>query len=134
MIQIALGNRQELSLTPSVGEWGSIYQESIRQAVIGVAFEGVKKLPKEQWPPPGLKFQWIGICEQLRQQNVLINRHCAEISQMFVNEGFHSCILKGQGNALMYSNPFSRTPGDIDAWVVIDGGRLKADGKIQESK
>ena len=32
-------------------------------------------------------------------------------------DGLRCCILKGQGNALMYPNPYSRTPGDVDVWV-----------------
>ena len=35
-------------------------------------------------------------------------------------KGFRTCILKGQGNALMYPNAYSRIPGDIDIWV--EGG------------
>ena len=38
-------------------------------------------------------------------------------SEWFRKKGFRTCILKGQGNALMYPNPYSRTPGDIDIWV-----------------
>ena len=43
------------------------------------------------------------------------------MSILFANAGFKTCILKGQGNALMYPNPQSRTPGDVDIW--IDGTR-----------
>ena len=35
-------------------------------------------------------------------------------------DGLRCCILKGQGNALMYPNPYSRTPGDIDVWIDAD--------------
>ena len=34
------------------------------------------------------------------------------------------CILKGQGNALMYPNPYSRTPGDIDVWIDASRERI----------
>lgn len=36
--------------------------------------------------------------------------------------GQDCCVLKGQGNALMYPNPALRTPGDIDVWL---GGSKK---------
>ena len=31
--------------------------------------------------------------------------------------GYPCCILKGQGNAVLYPNPSARTPGDVDVWV-----------------
>ena len=34
------------------------------------------------------------------------------------------CVLKGQGNALMYPNPYSRTPGDIDVWIDASRERI----------
>ena len=37
--------------------------------------------------------------------------------------GFAWCILKGQGNALLYPDPYMRTPGDID--IYLSGGRRK---------
>ena len=36
---------------------------------------------------------------------------------MLRGDGLRCCILKGQENALMYPNPYSRTPGDIDVWI-----------------
>lgn len=117
LVQVALGSAKKLSHIPSNKEWGKVYEEATRQAVLGVVFEGIQKLPAEQWPSSDLKFQWIGICEQINQQNLLLNMRCLEVSEFFAKVGYHSCILKGQGNALMYPNPLSRTPGDIDIWV-----------------
>lgn len=117
LVQVALGTSNKLSHIPSKVEWRNIYDEATRQAVIGVVFEGVKKLPVDYWPPQDSKFQWIGICEQISQQNLLLNKRCVEVSELFAKKGYRSCILKGQGNALMYPNPLSRTPGDIDIWV-----------------
>lgn len=123
LIQVAIGNCKKLSHNPTEGEWGELYSEAIKQSVAGVAFEGVQKLPKEQWPPQTRLFEWIGTCEQLKAQNRVVNQRSVEITKLFADEGFLSCILKGQGNALMYPNPFSRMSGDIDIWV--DGTRAR---------
>ena len=40
-----------------------------------------------------------------------------ELTEQLQNDGFECCILKGQGNATMYLDPYARTPGDIDIWV-----------------
>lgn len=117
LIQVALGQRDRLSHIPNKEEWGNLYAEIIKQSVAGVAFEGVQKLPKDQWPPQALLFEWIGLCEQIKNQNLVANRRSAEVTKLFSDAGFCSCILKGQGNAMMYPNPFVRMSGDIDIWV-----------------
>ena len=43
---------------------------------------------------------------------------------MLRGDGLRCCILKGQGNALMYPNPYSRTPGDIDVWIDASRERI----------
>jgi len=130
LIQIAIGNRERLSRALSNEEWEGLYDEAVRQAVVGVAFEGVQKLPKEQWPSQALVFRWLGISEQIKQRNQLLNKRSREITALFAEAGFKSCILKGQGNALMYPNPDSRVPGDIDIWV--DGTREEINRLVRE--
>lgn len=117
LVKVALGYQDRLFHTPTTMEWESIYEESIKQSVSGVAFEGVQKLPKEQWPAQAQLFKWIGISESIRKQNDLLYKRSVEVAQLFASNGFVSCILKGQGNALMYPNPHSRMSGDIDIWV-----------------
>lgn len=121
LIQVALGIRNELSRVLTVDEWKQIYQESQRQAVIGVTVEGIDKLPQEQRPSQVMVLEWIGAAEIIRKRNKILNQRCVEIQLLFAQAGFRSCILKGQGNATMYPNPYSRMPGDIDIWV--DGER-----------
>lgn len=125
LIQVALGKRERLSHNPSAGEWDSLYAETIKQSVAGVAFEGVQKLPKEQWPPQPLLFKWIGVCEQIKNQNLVANKRSAEATKMFAEAGYQSCILKGQGNALIYPNPYSRMSGDIDIWITGHKGNTQ---------
>ena len=118
LIQVALGNRAVLSRTPTETEWHALYETCQKQSVTGVAFEALECLSEQrQKPPLDLLYQWIGDAEQIKQQNLTVNRRCVEISRMFAEAGFNTCILKGQGNARMYANPLARTPGDIDVWV-----------------
>ena len=60
---------------------------------------------------------WMGKAQQICRQNVKVNGVAAKLYSKFREDGLRCCILKGQGNALMYPNPYSRTPGDIDVWV-----------------
>ena len=63
------------------------------------------------------------MAEQIRKQNIRLFQDSVKVCQNFENEGFANCILKGQGNALLYPNPYMRTPGDID--IYLSGGRRK---------
>ena len=88
---------------------------------MGVLFDGIKKLPAEH---VGMKkellLQWMAESQMLEKANVRLNDAAIQVSEWFRKKGFRTCILKGQGNALLYPNPYSRTPGDIDIWV--EGG------------
>ncbi len=67
--------------------------------------------------PQDFLLQWIGIVEQIKAQNQLLDERTKEIMEYFESQGKRCCILKGQGNALMYPEPKLRTPGDIDVWI-----------------
>ena len=100
-------------------DWRKFYQFAAEQAVLGVVFEGIVRYENELKDviPKDVLFQWIGDAEQIKRQNTILNQKCVEITKYLTEKGYKSCILKGQGNAIIYPNPFSRNPGDIDIWV-----------------
>lgn len=128
LLQVSLGNRECLSRVPSSKEWDELFDESERQAVSGIAFEGVQKLPKTQRPPQVLLFEWIGLSEQIRQQNKVVDRQTRQIWNQLKKDGLDAAILKGQGIATLYDVGWKkedgrsklseyRQSGDIDIWV-----------------
>lgn len=122
LLQVSFGNREQLSRTPSDAEWICLFQVAQKQAIAGVLIAGIDKLPIEQHPPQNLLLQWIGLTVKVEQGNHLLNQRCIELQKLFSDAGFRTCILKGQGNALMYPNPLKRQSGDVDIWVE---GRIK---------
>ena len=102
-------------------DWKELYAIAKKQCLVGVLFDGIKKLPAEY---VGMEkeqlLQWMAESQMLEKANVRLNDAAIHVSEWFRKEGFRTCILKGQGNALMYPNSYSRTPGDIDIWV--EGG------------
>ena len=64
-----------------------------------------------------LLMTWMGKAQQIRRQNMKVNAVAGKLFSMLREDGLRCCILKGQGTALMYPNPYSRTPGDIDVWI-----------------
>ena len=105
-------------------DWRQLYTFASRQAVLGFCFDGIERLTKEfseglKQNPMGrdLLMTWMGAAQQIRRQNMKVNAVAGKLYSKFREDGLRCCILKGQGNALMYPNPYSRTPGDIDVWV-----------------
>lgn len=98
-------------------DWNYMYDFAYRQTLSGILFEGIRRLPAEYAPPRPVLMKWIGISNAIEKQNIIQNRNVQEAVRMFEADGFRCCILKGQGNAAMYPNPFSRMPGDIDIWL-----------------
>lgn len=117
-IQVALGSRTQLSTIPSEEEWRSLLRMAQEQAITGVLFRALDNLAfNGQKPPLDVLYEWIGLSEQIKQRNIQLNQKCIELMGLFEKNGLLSCILKGQGNALMYPEPLYRTSGDIDIWV-----------------
>lgn len=131
LIQVAIGRRVSLSRVPSAKDWSRLYALAEKQAVAGVCFCGVQRLPEEQRAclPDSLKMQWLALAAQTQARNELMNRKCVEVQRMLAEEGMKSCILKGQGVAELYeisneelgirndSLGMLRQSGDIDVYV-----------------
>lgn len=118
LIQVAVGAKEGLSHTPTDKEWVDVFETAQKQAVAGIAFLALEKLNNAGVKPPlSLLYEWIGLTEQIKNRNTLLNKRCLELTELFSDAGLESCILKGQGNALMYPEPLLRTSGDIDIWV-----------------
>ena len=104
-------------------DWGVLYGIAKKQALIGVLFHGIQQLPKELAPDGDLLMTWMGMAQRIKQQNMRLFIDSAKVCKNFKDAGFRNCILKGQGNALLYPNPYMRTPGDID--IYLNGGRKR---------
>ena len=119
-----LGGKEEMNKVIADIDWKQLYAFSSDQAILGLCFEGVERLGREypdelKQNPIGreLLMTWMAKAQQIRWQNKNVNGVAVKLYSKFREDGLQCCILKGQGNALMYPNPYSRTPGDMDVWV-----------------
>ena len=106
-------------------DWDACYQFAKRQTLAGVLFDGIQRLPKELAPARPLLLRWLSDSESIRRRNMRMDRASAYIYNKVCAAGFRCCILKGQGNALLYPHPSSRTPGDVDVWVMASREELR---------
>ena len=123
-LKYCLGAKSDVNKVIAGLDWQMLYSFAFKQALLGLCFDGIERLGKEY--PEELKLNpigrellmtWMGKAQQIRRQNMKVNAEAGKLFSMLREDGFRCCILKGQGNALMYPNPYSRTPGDIDVWV-----------------
>ena len=130
-LRYCLGYKGDMSRVIACMNWQELYSFASKQAILGLCFEGIERLGKEypeelRLNPIGreLLMTWMGKAQQIHRQNMKVNAVAGKLFAMLREDGMRCCILKGQGNALMYPNPYSRTPGDIDVWVNASRERI----------
>lgn len=128
-LRYSLGLEEEvkdlLDGTKGCFDWDACYLFAQRQTLQGAFFDGIKRLPKELAPARPLLLRWLSDSESVRRRNVRMDRASVYIYNKVCAAGFRCCILKGQGNALLYPNPSARTPGDVDVWVMASREELR---------
>lgn len=124
ILQAAIGKSVRLSHSLSDDEWQEIFELAQKQALLGIAFEGVKKLPQEYWPKGGMVLKWTMATEAIKHRNRQTTDVCLRLTEIMSKEGFDICILKGQANHVYYdrlidgvSLGMQRVCGDVDAWI-----------------
>ena len=130
-LKYCLGYKGDMSSVVAGMDWQELYSFASKQALLGLCFEGIERLG-EEYPeelkrnPIGreLLMIWMGKAQQIRRQNMKVNAVASKLFSMLRKDGMRCCVLKGQGNALMYPNPYSRTPGDIDVWIDASRERI----------
>ena len=130
-LRYCLGYKMDMSRVVAGMNWQELYSFASKQAILGLCFEGIERLGKEypeelRLNPIGreLLMTWMGKAQQIRRQNMKVNAVAGKLFPMLREDGMRCCVLKGQGNALMYPNPYSRTPGDIDVWINASRERI----------
>lgn len=130
-LQYSLGGKVDMNNVVVDMNWQQLYSFASKQSLLGFCFYGIERLGKEY--PEELKrnpierellMTWMGVSQQIRRQNMKVNAAVCKLFSMLREDGFRCCILKGQGNALMYPNAYSRNPGDIDVWIDASRERI----------
>lgn len=109
-------------------DWFRLYRFAEKQGILGVVFVGIQRLGEYGVKPPfEVLMKWIASSTLIERQNNAVDKAAFALLEELRNDGFRGCILKGQGNNLMYPNVYSRTPGDIDVWLLP-----KSDGRCKK--
>ena len=122
-LRFCIGSSLEIPPYLKGADWNEIYAIAQKQCLLGILFDGIERLPADSGISKELLYKWMGQCRMLEKANAQLNDAAVKVSDWFQKKGFRTCLLKGQGNALLYPNGAHRMPGDIDIWV--EGGDKK---------
>lgn len=133
LLQIAIGNRKELSHNPTVEEWMALFDMAKKHSLVAVAFRALSKLKgihsagfsADDAGEAGTSaltidkttyLKWLGLTAKIAQRNKVVTRECVQLSERLAHDGMMCCIIKGQSNLVNYPEELRecRTPGDID--------------------
>lgn len=123
LLLISLGRETAFRRDPNPKDWETMFRMARRQALIGVCYEGICRVPDYQKPPPSILETWRRLTEMIADVYHLHMRRTQEMEGILSRLGLHGCILKGTSLSRLYSVPERRMCGDIDVWV---GGTQKS--------
>lgn len=121
LLSISTGACNELRCQYSDKQWCDALSIAQDQAIVGVLFSALEKLPKEQLPSKKYLLQWIGNTEMVEIFSFKVSEASSAVINYFREKSFPCVILKGSSVAQYYPQPYRRSSGDIDVWV--DGSR-----------
>ena len=119
LLQVVAGKRDTFTAVPDSQEsWRHLLDLVAEHGLLGVTFSTIKDLraqgidfPREVFIPWGLAENEI-VRRNQRQREAI-----ADLYRQFLENGFSSCLLKGQSSGAYYPDPFLRQSGDIDLWA-----------------
>lgn len=117
LLSAALWEKQpntELYKSVDNNTWKEVIELAKKQSVIALIGESVQKLPKALKPVKQLLIPLLIAVESVEEANKKLNSELENITTEYKAIGLDFVLLKGQGNAQFYPNPFHRSPGDID--------------------
>ena len=113
-------------------DWSDLYRFARMQTVEATFWQGIERLDQSHKLTMSETevLAWMARYKKVEKRNREVYEKAAWVWNNFRREGFRSCVLKGQGNSLLYPTPYMRTPGDIDIWV--EGGDDKVIGYVSK--
>ena len=126
VIRYALNPKGDMPKDVAKMDWEGFFQFADEQGILGLMYDGRWKVydgreKGEDGFVDDLTLEWGFAAQQIEEQNKAVNVAAVKLLKSLKEQGFDGCILKGQGNGLLYPKPYRRTPGDIDVWVKCDG-------------
>lgn len=98
---------------PAVSDWMKLYEFANKQKIAALCSPSHWGVRMDE----NTLFRWLNAVQKTRNNSTKLNMRTTVLYEKLSEAGFRCCILKGQGNAVMYPEPLLRCPGDIDVWI-----------------
>ncbi len=117
LLLISLGRESSFRKGPTPKDWAVMFRMARQQALIGVCYDGISRIPEHQRPPQDILDSWHRLTEKIAEIHSLHLKRTEEMVPILEKLGFCGCILKGTALSRLYPVPERRMCGDIDVWV-----------------
>jgi len=117
LLLISLGRESSFRKDPTPEEWKMMFRMARNQALTGVCFDGIGRIPDHQRPPQEVFEPWSRLTEKIAEIHARHLKYTEEVEAVLARLGLHGCILKGTSISRFYPVPERRMCGDIDVWV-----------------
>ncbi len=102
---------------PATSEcWHRVFRLARQQTVTSLVYRGLTSLPERFFPADPLLCRWTAEADRIERANRRMNAVLADLYAFFGAHGLRPVLLKGQGIASLYANPWLREAGDIDLY------------------
>lgn len=121
LIRIALWQSHEehcLFESMSDQDWNNVYNKSVEQGVLAIAYDGVRALPEPLQPSLDVKVQWAFNVQHIENLYAKQLNTAERLVALYNKHGIRTMILKGVTNAAAYPTPSHRQFGDIDIFLM----------------
>ena len=89
-LHFSLNNGVTWTRILSADEWRGLLEMAKRQTLVGVMFEGVKRMEEGNKPPRGILLEWFALAERIKVSNKKLNEGCIAVSKHFEEHGFYA--------------------------------------------
>lgn len=97
--------------------WEKVMATAQKQALLGVCYPALNRLPSDCRPPKSIYFIWVAKANYIRQDNKKKLKVLSDLLSLFENHDIHPVVMKGFSSAILYPEPDLRICGDIDLYI-----------------
>ena len=107
-------------------EWREVFSIAKEQAMTGILYCAIEKMPKELRPEKSILLEIYSITQQIEKQNTFLNTRLNSLFNIYNGFEAKPMLLKGQGVASCYASPLRRNSGDIDVFISQNFDKVNA--------
>lgn len=134
LLRVAIGVQKQLERPFSREEWQQLLNEAQKQAVLGLVWCAISKLPHEAQPCLEDRLDWMHYANTIVKHNEHLEKVYGDVTKLLAKDGIQSCIFKGQTLTKIWPNELRafRQCGDVDVWTTCGAKRVIEWGKKHE--